>query len=184
MTIRRLTVTNIVCNVLAKDILGNYYKLFTVEGDKSIKNPDLYFVVWNSSGLREHATQYSYHSQERDGLVETHVKGMNDVSRRHQPPLHKRDSAIFSILGSVSKDISKLPQVVPSHSDIVLPTKFEYVGICTYVFYTSESGLHKYITDQNFIILHSYPVPTIHTKNINFGVCIDKESLSKIQSES
>jgi len=173
---------NTVCNIFAKDGVGRHRKLFSVEGDKSLSDNSIYFIVWNDT-RRESITKYSFHAWLNNGLVQTHVgeDKLRLISKRYQKPLVDRDRAIFSIHGI--NDIEDLPTEKILDEDILLSIKPEYLGDCTYLFYTSQESLYKYARQHREIILHNYNIPTKFIAELNFGVLIQEKILRDIQSK-
>jgi hypothetical protein len=168
----------VICNVLLKNS-DEYFLLASVEGEKKEEDPSVYFVVQSGNESRENAFQYSYHHFQTNELVQTHVKGMQDKSKRFQKPLSRRNKAILSVhLNDFNKNSA--PRTTRSEKDIVLSIKHEFVKFCNFLFYTTEKSLFDYACLHDEVVLHKYDLPTSYSK-VGFAVLMQKEKLQEIQ---
>jgi len=175
-------VRNAVCSIFAKDAQGNHRKIFSVEGDKE-SDPSIYFYEWSGSENKEKVSHYSYHSkQDENGLVQTHVSSIKDVSKQRQMPIETRIRVICTYQYQYDKATEDFPLGTLGPNDIFITAKPEYFGSCQYIFYAHEQGLKEYAQQKKCIVLHTYSVPVKNISQLWFGVLIQQDTLTAIQS--
>lgn len=174
---------NVICNILLKDMDGNYRKIFTVEGDDQ-KDQSIYFYEWSSKLNNLNKRHYSYHSKKDiNGFVRTHISDIKHLSKRQQAPLNQRKKVICSFHYQNDRKLNDFPFSIPEKTDVYLTIRSEYFGYCEYVFYVNEEGLTEYSTQKSLIVLHKYALPVKHLKQLHFAVLIQEKVLTVIQSE-
>ena len=161
-----------VCKIVTKDSEGKYRRLFRIEGDQ-LQDASIYITLANKN------CHYSYHADEKDGLVQTHLSDIKTVSTHFQAPLSERKRAFFHIHGTPSAD--RLPVTGRKHQDIVVMIKPEFLHYCSYLFYTDDSGLYEFTWLKFFVVLHKYQIPTWYAGELNFAVMMRESLLTQIQ---
>lgn len=161
-----------VCKIVTKDSEGKYRRLFRIGGDQ-LQDASIYITLANKNW---HDT---YHDNEKDGLVRTHLSDMKSVSTLYQVPLQERKKAFFYTHKSPCAE--RLPYTTKETPDIEVTIKPEFLHYCSYLFYTDESGLYEHAGQQSLIVLHRYKIPTKNVGRINFAVMMHESFLTQIQ---
>jgi len=171
-----------VCNIVCKDKLNKYRKLLSVEEST---DGSVYFRICSESGTKKDSTKYSYHAiqfENKFGLVQTHIEGIKDKSKRFQVPLAQRESVgILSInLGRI--ELSDFSEIIECEKDIKLSIRPEFLGSCDLLFYSNQKSIYNYSYNTKTLILHTYHIPCSKINNLYLGVLMNKTLVAEIRS--